>query len=268
VRVFRSIDAKTEKSIVALTTSPLSVQSAMFTDSDELVLNYTRFYHLLRHFKPDFENTLMIGGAGYSFPKEFLRKYPNKKIDVVEIDPGMTQIARDYFRLEDNPNLRIFHEDGRIFLNQAADKRQYDAILLDAFGSVYSVPYQLTTREAIQKMHGSLTDDGVVILNLISAIESGGSLFLQAEYKTFAEVFQHVYLFKIESEKPDNIAQNLILVASKSGKLSLERNDPEISALLQKRYEKPLNLTAPILTDDLAPVEYYSSLAQKTAKTE
>jgi spermidine synthase len=210
----------------------------------------------------------MIGGAGYSFPKEYLRKYPDKKIDVVEIDPGMTQIARDYFRLGENPSLHIFHEDGRVFLNQAAKTKQYDAILLDAFGSIYSVPYQLTTREAVQKMNEALTDDGIIILNLISAVEGRGSLFLQAEYRTFAETFPQVYLFKTESDKPENIAQNLILVAGKSGKFPFETTDPEISAFLQKRYEKPLNLSVPVLTDDLAPVDYYSSLAQQTVRRE
>ena len=264
VRVFRTADLKTNKPIMVLTTSPFSSQSAMFVETDELVLNYSKFYHLLRHFKPDFRKTLIIGGAGYSFPKEYLRKYPGKQIDVLEIDPQMTEIARRFFRLKDDVNLRIFHEDGRNFLNRAGPK-QYDAVLIDAFSSIYSVPFQLTTREAAEKMHATLSDDGVVILNLISAVEGEGSLFLQSEYKTFAEIFPHVFLFKVEPEESDALTQNLILVASKAGGISFETTDPEISDMLGKRHEKPLNLTVPVLTDDLAPVEYYNSLAQKTA---
>ena len=42
----------------------------------------------------------MIGGAGYSFPKEYLRTYPTHDIDVVEIDPQMTEIARRFFDLK------------------------------------------------------------------------------------------------------------------------------------------------------------------------
>jgi spermidine synthase len=217
----------------------------------------------LRHFKPDFQKTLIIGGAGYSFPKEYLRKYPGKQIDVVEIDPQMTQIARDHFRLKDDANLRIFHEDGRIFLNRTADK--YDAILIDAFGSIYSVPFQLTTVEAVRKMSGALADDGVVILNLISAIEGEKSGFLQSEYKTFAEVFPSVVLFNLSPDRPNDKTRNLILVASKSGRISFDSSDAELSDLLGYRREKPLNLTMPVLTDDLAPVEYYNSFAQQSA---
>lgn len=264
LRVFRATDERTGKPIMALVTDPLTTQSAIFLDDDELVLRYSKFYHLLRHFKPDFQNTLIIGGAGYTFPGEYLRKYPGKKIDVVEIDPQTTEIARRFFRLKDNPNLRIFHADGRVFLNQTRDK--YDVVLVDAFGSVYSVPFQLTTLEAVRKMRDALTDDGAVILNLISAIEGEGSLFLQAEYKTFQTIFPNVYLFKVRAERDDKTPQNLILVASKAARTSFETNDAEIDALFQNLYEKPLQLTVPVLTDDLAPVEYYNSFAQKLAK--
>ena len=58
----------------------------------------------------------------------------------------------------------------------------------------------------------------------------------------------------------------MILVASKSAKVSLETSDAEISALLENLYEKPLEITVPAFTDDLAPVEYYNSRALKTAE--
>ena len=93
----------------------------------------------------------MIGGAGYSYPKEYLKTYPNAKMDVVEIDPQMTEIAKKYFRLKENPHLKIIHEDGRIFLNRA-ESQQYDAVLMDAFSSLFSVPFQLTTIEAVEQI--------------------------------------------------------------------------------------------------------------------
>ncbi|MDQ4122615.1 MAG: fused MFS/spermidine synthase [Acidobacteriota bacterium] len=266
VQILRGNDKKTGKPIRSLTLDPLSTQSAIFLDSDELVLNYGKYYHLLRYFKPDFRETLIIGGAGYSFPRDYLRKYPDAKIDVVEIDPQMTEIARQYFRLEDHPNLGIFHEDGRVFLNRV-NANQYDVMLIDAFGSLFSIPFQLTTIEAVRKMNDGLKNDGIVILNLISAIEGDASLFLQAEFRTFQEVFPHVYLFKINPEKPDDANQNLIIVACKSDCPPPEAKsaDGKISELLEKFYKKPLNLSVPVLTDDLAPVEYYNSFAQKSA---
>lgn len=72
----------------------------MYLDTKQPTSLYLSYYHLLRHFKPDFQKTLIIGGAGYSFPKSYLQKYPGKQMDVVEIDPQMTQIARDHFYLD------------------------------------------------------------------------------------------------------------------------------------------------------------------------
>jgi spermidine synthase len=263
LRVFQTTDSATNRPTMALTLDPFSTQSAMFLDRpDELVLAYSKFYHLFRLFKPDFHRSLIIGGAGYSFPKNYLKTYPGKQIDVVEIDPGMTQIARRFFNLRDNENLRSFHSDGRVFLNQCGDK--YDAIFVDAFGSVYSIPFQLTTVEAVTKMSNLLADDGVVMVNLISAGRGEASYFLQAELKTYKAVFPNVFVFQVHADKPPENSQNFILAASKSKNVSLETTEPEILELLKNRVEN-VDSSMPILTDDLAPVEYYNSFAQRAA---
>ncbi|MCA1623913.1 MAG: fused MFS/spermidine synthase [Acidobacteria bacterium] len=266
VQVFQTVDPKSGKKIRAIATDPYFIQTGMFLDSDELVFDYANYYHLLQHFKPDFTETLMIGGAGYSFPKDYLQKYPNAKMDVVEIDRQMTEIARRFFRLETNPRLNIIHQDGRIFLNQT-DAGKYDAVLMDAFGSLFSVPFPLTTIEAVEQINRVLKDDGVVIFNLGAAIEGDASRFLQAEFKTYQQVFSRVYLFKVNSEYSNEQLQNLIIVAcKKENSVPLKSQDPEISYLLQNFYEKIPEMQIDILTDDLAPVEYYNSSGQSSYK--
>jgi spermidine synthase len=231
-------------------------------EGDELVLNYSKFYHLIRHFNPEFKKTLIIGGAAYSFPKEYLKVYPSKQIDVVEIDPMMTEAAKKHFDLKENANLQIFHTDGRVFLNQTENK--YDVILIDAFTSIYSVPFQLTTIEAIRQMERTLNKNGVIFVNLISAFEGDGSKFLNAEVKTFREVFPNVYIFKANAKKAETVPQNAVLVITKADNLTFESDDAEIAALLKQRYEKELNSTLPTLSDDFAPVEYYNLFAQNS----
>ncbi|HTK38196.1 MAG TPA: fused MFS/spermidine synthase, partial [Pyrinomonadaceae bacterium] len=236
IQVFQTTD-KAGKPVEALATDPYFVQSAMYLDSDDRVLEYSRFYHLLRHFKPGFQRTLMIGGAGFTFPREYLRTYPDTTIDVVEIDPQMVQIARHFFRLKDDPRMKIVNEDGRVFLNHAP-AGGYDAVLMDAFGSLFSVPPQLTTVEAVQNISRVLNDDGVVIANLGSAIKGPGSLFLQAEVATYKQVFPNVYLFKVNTDYTDERLQNVILVASKSSQpIQMSSGDDiEINYLLSHRY--------------------------------
>ena len=262
VQVFRTTDPKTGKPIEALATDPYFTQSAMFFDSDDHVFEYSRYYHLTRHFKPDLRNVLVIGGAGYSVPKDFLRRYEQVTIDVVEIDPQMTQIAEQFFKLKQDPRLRITHEDGRTFL-RSSEPSKYDAILMDAFGSLFSVPYQLTTVEAVREMRRNLRDDGVVIFNLGSSIEGPASRFLHAELATYRAVFPNVYLFKVNADYPDERLQNLMIVATASPEPAMsEITDAEIASLLSHRYPAEPRSDAVIITDDLAPVEYYNAIAQ------
>lgn len=232
--------------------------SSMFLKSDELVNEYTKYYHLAEHFNPDFNKTLMFGGAGYSFPKDFLLKYAEATIDVVEIDPAITELAKKYFRLKDDPRLAIFHEDGRTYLNRTREK--YDVIFGDAFSSQYSIPYQLTTREALQKQYDILNDRGIVILNIISAIEGDKGLFLRAEYATYKNIFPQVYLFPVNNPAAGAAMQNIILIALKSTeKPNLSSADPDLDKFLKHFWPGAINSDMPILTDDFAPVDYYMS---------
>lgn len=232
--------------------------SAMYLNKDDLVYEYTKYYHLAKHFHPDFKTTLMLGGGGYSYPKSFLNSYLEATIDVVEIDPTVTELAKKYFNLKDNARLNIYHEDGRVYLNKT--QKKYDVIFGDAFSSRYSVPYQLTTKEAIQRKYDILNDDGIVILNIISAIEGEKGKFLRAEYATYKRIFPQVYLFPVKKPNNGNEVQNIILIALKS-KDNQNFNDanPELNKYLQHLWKKEIDNDIPILTDDFVPVNFYIS---------
>lgn len=261
VQVFETHDPKTGRPIKALATDPFFVQSAQFLDSDELVLDYSRYYHLISHFKPDVQRSLLIGGAGYSFPRSYLKTYPDAQIDVVEIDPGMTRIARNHFGLTDDPRMNIIHLDGRMFINSAPSDA-YDAVFMDAFGSLFSVPHHLTTLEAAWQQHRILKDGGVMIFNLGAAISGEASHFLHAELSTYRRVFAEVLLFKVNADYEDSRLQNLIIVALKEPSGRIDTTNPSVSELLSHRYDINRLPKGTILTDDLAPVEYFNSIAQ------
>ena len=262
IRVFTTTDKRTGRPIRAIATDPFAIQSARFLDSDETVFEYNRYYHLVRYFNPDFRRVLVIGGAGYSVPKDLLTKYPQVEIDVVEIDPQMTVIARQYFGLQNDRRMSVIHEDGRTFINHAPDGH-YDAVMIDAFGSLFSVPYQLTTKECIGQLKRSLTSHGVVILNLGSAISGKGSKFLHAELATYKSDFKNVYLFKIYPEIDDDRVQNLMIAAGKADILpEIPQGDVEIDRLWAHLYRSSVDSGVSPLTDDLAPVEYYNAIAQ------
>lgn len=242
--------------VLSLRTDSLAIQSGMFLDKDdELVFRYSKYYRMADFFNPNIKDALVIGGAAYSYPKDFLKKHKDANIDVVEIDPGMTKVAKKYFNLPDDERLKIYHEDGRVFLNK--NKKEYGAIYVDAFNSQASVPYQLTTMEAVQRIYDSLTDDGVAMVNVISAIDGRDGKFFRAEYATYKKIFPQVLVFQVYQTDPSK-HQNLIMVATKSEwKKELRPDSAELNSYMDTLYRRPIENDVPVLTDDHAPVDYY-----------
>jgi len=239
--------------------------SAMFLDGDDdLVFDVLKYYRLVEHFVPGFSSAVMVGGSGYAFPKDYLRRYPGATLDVVEIDPGLTALARKYFKLEPNPYLRIFHEDGRIFFNRNTEK--YDAVFMDAYKSMITIPYQLTTREAVSEIYDALNPGGVVLANVISSLDSTTNQFLVSEMATYRSVFPQVYLLAVQY--PDPTAeekkhfQNFMLVGLKSDvEPCMTSPDPELNDMLSHYIPFEPSPSALILTDEYAPVEFFASRA-------
>lgn len=245
---------KNNRPVRYLVTGPNAAQSAMYLDSYQDAADYTVYYDLAGYFFPKMKNALMLGGAGYLYPRHFVQRFQDVKLDVVEIDPGMTKVATQYFNFKPDSRISIYHEDGRVFLNRS--EKKYDAIFGDAFSSYCSIPYQLTTREAVVKHYESLNEGGVAIINIISALSGDKAKFLQAEYATYKDVFPQVFLFKV-GENSATEAQNLILVALKSSvKPNFSDASEEFSPLLDTFYNKFI-FSGKILTDQLAPVDYY-----------
>jgi spermidine synthase len=256
--IFRGTDifGNTGRPVLELTTGRGAGQSAIFLDQDDdLVFPYLKFFRLAEHFNPGPKKALMIGAGAYTYPRDFLKRNSEAQIDVVEIDPKITEAARKYFNFKEDPRLTTYHEDGRVYLNK--NTRKYDHIFIDAFRS-YAIPYQLTTEEAVKKLYQTLNDNGVVAMNIISSITGDEGKFLRAEYATYKKFFPQVYVFRVNYPVA-SMVQNLILIAVKSDKiLPFSDPDPELSAYLTHVWLKEIAADVPVLTDDYAPVDQYA----------
>ncbi len=257
VLIAKGTDQASKRPVLYLLNNPHEAQSAMFLDQDdELVFDYTKFYRLDEHFYPNFKKALIIGGGAYSYPKDFLKKYPDKTLDVVEIGPKFTELAKKYFNLTDNHRLAIYHEDGRTYLNR--NQKKYDVIYLDAFRSFYSIPYNMTTKEAMTAVEKSLSDNGVVLLNVISSLAGNKSQFLNAEINTMKQIFPQVYALQVKNQTAPEDPQNIMIVALKTKKLPEWQNEnKEINSYLKNLWTKEFPNNLPVLTDDYAPVDQY-----------
>jgi len=257
VMIYHTTDYKTGRKIKLLQIND-ERSSAIFPDSDELVFDYLKYYHLAAHFKPDFSKALMIGGSGYTYPRDYLKKYPDAAIDVVEIDAQLTELAKVHFGLKENPRLNIIHEDGRTFLNRNREK--YDVIFMDAFHSQFTVPFQLTTRECVAQQYAALNEGGLVIANVIATLDGVNDDYLQAQALTYAEVFPQVRFFAVDDPENKKLFQNIMIVALKDkASPNLTNPDKALNDFLSHQIQLEINEEIPVLTDDYAPVEYYAN---------
>lgn len=207
---------------------------------------------------------LLIGLGGGSVVKEFARH--GWRVDAVEIDPVVTEIAYRDFGLEDS-EARIFHTDGRRYL-RATDKR-YDLIIVDAFGSS-SIPFHLVTQEAFALMATHLEPRGVLAIN----IESMGwhDILVRSLAATLKEEFAEVLALPIA--EPPNALGNLVLVGSHRPLELVEELPPTRSRFSNvytknhawdNRFEPDVS-EVPVLTDDLNPVDVWSERINLAAR--
>lgn len=263
VLVFTGKEEGTGRLTREMITGPQGRQSAMYLDDRvELALPYTRFYRLVEHYRPAMKTMLVLGGGGFSFPKYALDHYPGVNVDVVELDPGITALARSHFGLKDDPQLKIIEEDARTFLwSLQKTTARYDAILCDVFTSHYSIPFHLVTVEAVNLMKEGLNPGGVVLVNLLASMEGDSSRFYKSLYKTFSTAFAGIDVYAVQDPSDSRKWQNIIFAAF-DGTPPARVEDIFIKKLLSHSVAPPCS-SVPPFTDEFAPVDRYLSSASR-----
>ena len=178
-------------------------------DNPELLFDYNqRFLEIIMSRTP--ARLLVIGGGAFMLPTAVFHRFPDTVIDVVEIDPLLVQLSKDFFDLPDDERMRVHVDDGAAFV--ACSSQRYDMIILDAF-SGYTIPHHLLEREAIKEYKRHLTADGVIAINFISEYKPTRARLAHELIGSFGELFANLSLSQTDSEYGPNDEQNLLLVA-------------------------------------------------------
>jgi len=209
-------------------------------------------------------SVLVLGGGGYVYPRYVEDVWPKSHIDVVEIDPRITEAAVEALGLDKDTSINIITMDARNYIDGLLERRRnglsirkYDFIYGDTFNDL-AVPYQLVTREFNDKIAAILTDDGIYMLNVIDLYDSGRFLGALANTlgKTFAE-------FHIVSRASSHSKCNSFVIIAGKRRFSIDGidrhemlaglhlevfSDSQIETLVDKANHI-------VLTDDYAPVE-------------
>ena len=194
-----------------------AMQSAQYLDpllQDELAFEYMREFEWAFRLHPSAQRVLLIGGGGFAYPRFFLKQYPEKSIDVVELSPTIVEIARDYFGLraleaQYSDRLHVIVGDGHRYLENTIIK--YDAILNDAYIGYKS---SASMQASAQLFHQCLTDGGLYAANMVTALRGLHSIQMRREQKNFQKVFAYTFLMQCDDEISPFVPQNNIFFAS------------------------------------------------------
>ncbi len=199
-------------------------QSALWLDPSlrgEPVLKYAR--RLREVVSREFEGNppkeaLIMGGAGLEAPRFLLRDIPDIHITVVEVDPVMQEVAEKYFFLEDltyGGKLDLIIDDAAEFIAKAVEDgvKKYDLIIDDAFCGI-SAETALLTDTACERVRTLLTEKGVYIINLVTALSGSDSWPLLMERDIILRFFESMRAYPAIPDKEQESIQNCIVASS------------------------------------------------------
>lgn len=229
---------------------------------------YTSYAHLAHVFHPGIRRVLMIGLGSGTIPKRFTRDYPEVTVDSIELDPAVVEVAKRFFEVREDARHRVTVQDGRVFVRRA--EARYDLVILDAYFAD-GIPFHLATREFLEQVRERLSAGGVVVSNIIGALDGPNSHLYRALHRTYGAVFPGLYPFPTAFGLARNPTETrtIILVATARAGLGAA----QIVAAAQRlraegRVRLPLDRYArdyydravategvPLLTDNYAPVD-------------
>ncbi len=224
--------------------------AATFLDGSDLVFDYTKYVELtpaFLTFTPT--SALSLGAGAYSVPKWLHQTYPNLQNDVVEIEPKLEAVSKQYFSLPTTPLISTYVDDGRHFL--AHTDKKYDLVFVDMYSSRLGVPSHAATTEFFTLLKSRTNPSGVIIMNLIGNLSDPTSPAL-SQLRTITSVFPNLYVFGVSSAT-ENTRQNIMVFIGPP---------PNTQHPLWKEYASHLVPPSaidlhnqPLLTDDLNPID-------------
>ncbi len=163
----KAIEIVEEGGVRVLQIGGNAIQSAMRLDApDRIELDYVRAMMAFLLFHPNPRDVLTVGLGGGSMARFIHQRMLQTRVTVVEIDPGVVNVARRYFHFpEEDARLEIVIGDGAEVVPQRP--ASCDVLVVDGFVDG-SPAKDLCTRSFYDSAFAALRPGGVMAANFMS----------------------------------------------------------------------------------------------------
>lgn len=190
-----------------------TMEGGMDATTGDLILPYQEYWKLALLREPaQVGRALFIGAGAFGMPENVSREFPAATVDVVEIDPQVIEVGRQFFKLDEHPRVKAHAGDARRYLLQN-DGKKWDLIFGDAYNGIRQIPPHLATREFFQQIADHLEPKGVFIMNVIAAVSGPKAELTSGMLSTVRKAFPHVEVFAVGYRRDET--QNVILMCSR-----------------------------------------------------
>lgn len=201
---------------VGLVTGPGGTQSAVYQDgTSEPVFWYAQQMSRLAIERQP-RSILILGGGAFTLPQYLSERLPGSTIDVVEIDPELEAISKQYFNYKNPSNVTEIFTDARTYVNQS--HKVYDLILVDVYGDA-TIPFSLMTGEYGKAVASRLSKDGLLVANIIGSLGGECRNVLAALDSAYRQDLTNVQYARQPGSTPDNRANYIVAYSSKPQRL-------------------------------------------------
>ena len=140
------------------------IENGVVLFSSDEVQRVEETVHFAMAQRPEARRVLLIGGGASGTAREVL-KYDPRRVDYVELDPTLIDVARRYLpeSLADE-RIRVINTDGRLFLKQTEE--QYDVVIVDVPDPSTSQLNRFYTLEFFREVKARLGGKGTVPFSL------------------------------------------------------------------------------------------------------
>lgn len=131
---------------------------------DNLILNYQAPLLGIQAFVPkECENILLLGLGGGSLAYQLELRFPDSKLTVIDIEPMMLEVAKEYFSYTPKDSTEFVFEEAYEYLK---DCPKYDLILIDLYHST-ALPQSMLNPTFYRAVQSALTERGAASFNLV-----------------------------------------------------------------------------------------------------